>query len=135
MKITPKCLSHSNRFAQVVEPLNHACLPFRGHATEASSGLSALLSSGDSSPTTANANLNASANSGNGALSHNVISFSVAIKRCSEILLYKASLCVQELNSAQEAVTAELNRLTESSEACIAVSVLKSVHGRHARAG
>ncbi|VDD74295.1 unnamed protein product [Mesocestoides corti] len=57
------------------------------------------------------------------ALSHNVISFSVAIKRCSEILLYKASLCVQELNSAQEAVTAELHRLTESSDACIAVSL------------
>lgn len=56
------------------------------------------------------------------ALSHNVISFSVAIKRCSEILLYKASLCVQELNSAQEAVSAELQRLAESSEACVAVS-------------
>lgn len=58
------------------------------------------------------------------ALSHNVISFSVAIKRCSEILLYKASLCVQELNGAQEAVTAELQRLSESSDACIAVSIL-----------
>lgn len=63
-----------------------------------------------------------SVGSSGAALSHNVISFSVAIKRCSEILLYKASLCVQELNSAQEAVTAELQRLSESSEACIAVS-------------
>ena len=61
-------------------------------------------------------------NGSSAALSHNVISFSVAIKRCSEILLYKASLCAQELNSAQEAVTAELQRLTESSAACIAVS-------------
>ncbi|KAL7063411.1 hypothetical protein AAHC03_02009 [Spirometra sp. Aus1] len=58
---------------------------------------------------------------GGAALNHNVISFSVAIKRCSQILLYKAHLCVQELNSAQEAVTAELERLTESSDACIAV--------------
>ncbi|VDN49550.1 unnamed protein product [Dibothriocephalus latus] len=54
-------------------------------------------------------------------MNHNVISFSVAIKRCSQILLYKAHLCVQELNSAQEAVAAELERLSESSDACIAV--------------
>uniref|UniRef100_A0A0X3NLJ2 RING-type domain-containing protein n=2 Tax=Schistocephalus solidus TaxID=70667 RepID=A0A0X3NLJ2_SCHSO len=60
--------------------------------------------------------------SGGAALNHNVISFSVAIKRCSQILLYKAHLCVQELNSAQEAVTAELERLTESSDACIAAA-------------
>ncbi|BHF57283.1 hypothetical protein SprV_0100022400 [Sparganum proliferum] len=63
-----------------------------------------------------------SSGGGGAALNHNVISFSVAIKRCSQILLYKAHLCVQELNSAQEAVTAELERLTESSDACIAAA-------------
>ncbi|VEL10759.1 unnamed protein product, partial [Protopolystoma xenopodis] len=55
---------------------------------------------------------------GGAALSHNVISFNVAIKRCSEILLYKAHLCIQELNSAQEAVAAELDRLTENRDLC-----------------
>lgn len=92
---------------------------FGGHqATQACGGsnvgISALL--GSSAATTIPTGV------GGAALSHNVISFSVAIKRCSEILLYKASLCVQELNSAQEAVSAELERLTESSDACIAVN-------------
>ncbi|KAL3320744.1 hypothetical protein Ciccas_000581 [Cichlidogyrus casuarinus] len=54
-----------------------------------------------------------------GPLSHNVISFNVALKRCSEILLYKAHLCVQELNSAQEAVSAEIDRLDQNKDACI----------------
>eukprot|EP00108_Taenia_solium_P002863 TsM_000593900 transcript=TsM_000593900 gene=TsM_000593900 len=108
----PKCRRHPNQELLFCETCDVIFCPdcrggsTRGHATEACSGVDAGGNGGGSGA----------------ALSHNVISFSVAIKRCSEILLYKASLCVQELNSAQEAVSAELQRLAESSEACVAES-------------
>lgn len=56
------------------------------------------------------------------ALNHNVISFNVAIKRCTEIMLYKMHLCVQELNNAQDAVKAELGRLETNQNICTEVS-------------
>ncbi|VDO56288.1 unnamed protein product [Schistosoma margrebowiei] len=52
-------------------------------------------------------------------LNHNVITFNVALKRCSEIMLYKMHLCTQELNCAQEAVTSELERLTNNTSSCV----------------
>ncbi|VDP30217.1 unnamed protein product [Schistosoma mattheei] len=55
-------------------------------------------------------------------LNHNVITFNVALKRCSEIMLYKMHLCTQELNCAQEAVTSELERLTNNTSSCVEVS-------------
>ncbi|VDP93558.1 unnamed protein product [Echinostoma caproni] len=58
---------------------------------------------------------------GGTALNHNVISFNVAIKRCTEIMLYKMHLCVQELNNAQDAVTAELGRLEANKNICTEV--------------
>ncbi|XP_065155835.1 tripartite motif-containing protein 2-like isoform X4 [Atheta coriaria] len=42
---------------------------------------------------------------------HTIIPFSIAIKRMSEILLYKANECMSKLNQAQEDVTKELGRL------------------------
>ncbi|KAH9279784.1 Tripartite motif-containing protein 3 [Echinococcus granulosus] len=108
----PKCRRHPNQELLFCETCDVIFCPdcrggsTRGHATEACSGVDASGGGGGSGA----------------ALSHNVISFSVAIKRCSEILLYKASLCVQELNSAQEAVNAELQRLAESTEACVAAA-------------
>lgn len=56
------------------------------------------------------------------ALAHNVISFSIAIKRMSEILLYKAHLCIQQLNSAFDSVMNEVNRLDVNTDSCIQVS-------------
>lgn len=46
-----------------------------------------------------------------GASEHTVIPFAIAIKRMSEILLYKAHLCIKNLNSAYEAVSDELRQL------------------------
>uniref|UniRef100_A0A2C9K4L2 RING-type domain-containing protein n=1 Tax=Biomphalaria glabrata TaxID=6526 RepID=A0A2C9K4L2_BIOGL len=48
---------------------------------------------------------------GRGASEHTVIPFAIAIKRMSEILLYKAHLCIKNLNSAYEAVSEELRQL------------------------
>lgn len=48
--------------------------------------------------------------------SHTVVPFSIAVKRMSEILLYKAQLCLGKLDAAAEAVSAEMNRLGEAVE-------------------
>lgn len=50
---------------------------------------------------------------GNGTESgqHTVIPFSIAIKRMSEILLYKAHLCISKLNRAAENVNDEITKL------------------------
>ena len=42
------------------------------------------------------------AHNGRGASAHTVIPFSIAIKRMSEILLYKASQCMKNLLKASE---------------------------------
>ncbi|KAK4875335.1 hypothetical protein RN001_011757 [Aquatica leii] len=50
---------------------------------------------------------------------HTIIPFSIAIKRMSEILLYKANECISKLSQAQEGVGKELQRLNESKETCL----------------
>ena len=51
---------------------------------------------------------------------HTVIPFSVAIKRMSEILLYKANECTAKLNTASEVVTEEIHRLDHSADTSFA---------------
>ncbi|KAF6038629.1 hypothetical protein EB796_003075 [Bugula neritina] len=50
---------------------------------------------------------------------HTVIPFSIAIKRMSEILIYKAQSCVHNLNSAQDNVATELDKLEVNSKVAI----------------
>lgn len=50
---------------------------------------------------------------------HTIIPFSIAIKRMSEILLYKANECISKLSQAQDGVTRELQRLDSARENCI----------------
>lgn len=45
---------------------------------------------------------------------HTVVPFSIALKRMSEILLYRANECLSKLGSAREAVSSELRRLEAS---------------------
>ena len=53
---------------------------------------------------------------GRGASEHTVIPFSIAIKRMSEILLYKAHLCINNLNHAYDTVSMEIQNLETSVE-------------------
>ena len=48
---------------------------------------------------------------------HTVIPFSIAIKRMSEILLYKANECTSKLDSANETVTREMHKLDHRGDA------------------
>ncbi|KAG5898288.1 hypothetical protein JTB14_008631 [Gonioctena quinquepunctata] len=50
---------------------------------------------------------------------HTIIPFSIAIKRMSEILLYKANDCISKLTQAQEGVSAELGRLDSAKIVCL----------------
>lgn len=56
---------------------------------------------------------------GKGASEHTVIPFSIAIKRMSEILLYKAHLCIRNLTTAYDNVSGEMLRLESSVERTI----------------
>ena len=51
-----------------------------------------------------------------GSGEHTVIPFSIAIKRMSEILLYKANECTARLNTASEVVTKEMHQLDHSAD-------------------
>ena len=55
-------------------------------------------------------------NGGRGGAAHTVIPFSIAIKRMSEILLYKASLCLSHLGKALDVVAAEMDAVDSSSD-------------------
>lgn len=59
------------------------------------------------------------AHSAAGSAEHTVIPFSIAIKRMSEILLYKANECIAKLSGAREAVSQELARLDRAADACL----------------
>lgn len=56
---------------------------------------------------------------GRGASAHTVIPFSIAIKRMSEILLYKASLCMRNLDNASLIVSEEMSKLDTAAEKCM----------------
>lgn len=47
---------------------------------------------------------------------HTVIPFAVAIKRMSEILMYKAHQCIAKYNEAHENVTTEIHKLDQNAE-------------------
>jgi tripartite motif-containing protein 2/3 len=59
------------------------------------------------------------AHSNKAASGHTVIPFSVAIKRMSEILLYKSGLCMKNLDRASSAVAGEMQRLDVAADRCL----------------
>merc|ERR1719220_1295444 len=93
----PKCSSHPNRELLFCETCDTGfcslCTVDGGHAVEARDG-------GPVGPT-----------------DHTAIPFSIAIKRMSEILLYKANECTSKLDSANETVTREMHRLDHRGDA------------------
>ncbi|GLV35927.1 thin [Carabus blaptoides fortunei] len=58
-------------------------------------------------------------NDANSTCEHTIIPFSIAIKRMSEILLYKANECLSKLSQAQDGVARELQRLDAAKERCL----------------
>merc|ERR1719410_608512 len=56
------------------------------------------------------------ASSPSSTLDHTVIPFSIAIKRMSEILIYKANECTAKLDEATDIVNAEIHRLDHNAD-------------------
>jgi len=54
--------------------------------------------------------------SSSSGVEHTVITFSIAIKRMSEILVYKGHQCIAKLNEAQDNVQAEMRKLDQNAE-------------------
>ena len=57
--------------------------------------------------------------SSGGASAHTVIPFSIAIKRMSEILLYKAGLCIKNLDEGADVVSREIDQLDAAHDKCV----------------
>ncbi|TGZ32414.1 Tripartite motif-containing protein 2 [Temnothorax longispinosus] len=65
-----------------------------------------------------------------GCTEHTIIPFSIAIKRMSEILLYKANECISKLTQAQDSVSTELQRLEASTEKCLNAVEVRNITQR-----
>jgi len=95
-EVVPKCSSHPNQELLFCETCDTVfcslCTVDGGHTVEGRDGAT-------------------------GPTDHTVIPFSIAIKRMSEILLYKANECTSKLDSANETVTREMHRLDHRSDA------------------
>ncbi|CAH8529363.1 unnamed protein product [Dicrocoelium dendriticum] len=117
--VVPKCRSHPNQELLFCETCDVVfCSDCRGRNHDAPTSVNSHDNGSHSSQWTDEPSL-AAGSSTSSALNHNVISFNVAIKRCTEIMLYKMHLCVQELNNAQDAVSAELDRLSINKNTCV----------------
>lgn len=117
--VVPKCRSHPNQELLFCETCDVVfCSDCRGRNHEAPTCISSHDNGPHCSQRTDEPSLTTSSST-TSALNHNVISFNVAIKRCTEIMLYKMHLCVQELNNAQDAVSSELDRLWANKTMCI----------------
>jgi len=95
-EVVPKCSSHPNQELLFCETCDtvfcNLCTEGGGHSQARSNG-------------------------SNGPQDHTVIPFSIAIKRMSEILLYKANECTSKLDTANETVTREMHRLDHRGDA------------------
>ncbi|CAH8488061.1 unnamed protein product [Schistosoma turkestanicum] len=124
--VVPKCCIHPSQELLFCETCDIVfCSECRGRNHAGSNHLNDLSclppvnNENQDTTTTTTITTQVDSSSSNTGLNHNVITFNVALKRCSEIMLYKMHLCTQELNCAQEAVTSELERLTSNTSSCV----------------
>ncbi|XP_071439377.1 tripartite motif-containing protein 2-like [Hetaerina americana] len=102
-EVIPKCSVHINQELLFCETCDTV---FCTQCTSTSGGFNAGVHGASSSSTS-------------GSCEHTVIPFSIAIKRMSEILLYKANECISKLGLAQETVSDELQKLDACAERCV----------------
>merc|ERR1719474_2413463 len=94
-EVIPKCSTHANQELLFCETCDSVfCTTCTGGSHKPGGG---------GTPTTSTAD-------------HTVIPFSIAIKRMSEILIYKANECTAKLNCAAEVVTGEMHRLDHNAD-------------------
>lgn len=123
--LVPKCSQHPTRELLYCETCDQAfcpsCVPPNSHGLRASPGAAGQRDASPSGEAAA-----ASEGGAAGAGGHNVISFGIAMKRMSEILLYKAHICLERLGHAYDSVMTEMGHLEQNEEACLEVSAIFS---------
>ncbi|XP_073971373.1 uncharacterized protein isoform X2 [Rhodnius prolixus] len=105
--VVPKCSVHFNQellFCETCDTVFCAQCTIGSHSSSTSI-LVGTTGEGSSSTST--------------SCEHTVIPFSIAIKRMSEILLYKANECISKLSEAEDAVREEVSRLETTTQGCI----------------
>merc|ERR1719318_858235 len=110
-EVVPKCGSHPNQELLFCETCD--CV-FCSTCT-AGSHMMAPSAANQGSQGAEGGTSNTDRNSSNS--DHTVIPFSIAIKRMSEILLYKANECTSKLDTANETVTKEMHKLDHRGDA------------------
>lgn len=110
-EVVPKCGSHPNQELLFCETCD--CV-FCSTCT-AGSHMMAPSAANQGSQGAEGGTSNTDRNSSNS--DHTVIPFSIAIKRMSEILLYKANECTSKLDTANENVTKEMHKLDHRGDA------------------
>ncbi|XP_071746315.1 E3 ubiquitin-protein ligase TRIM71 isoform X2 [Lepeophtheirus salmonis] len=104
-EIVPKCSNHPNQELLFCETCDKVfCNQCTGGNHETSSGFLSEGSDGSNSSTPKHISKFISND-------HTVIPFAIAIKRMSEILIYKANECTSKLNDACDAVNLEVDNL------------------------
>jgi len=116
-EVIPKCSTHANQellFCETCDTVFCTTCTGGNHKPkeEIETG-SNLSTTATSSLTQTTSGTNSSSSNSN---DHTVIPFSIAIKRMSEILIYKANECTAKLNKAAEGVTAEIHRLDHNAD-------------------
>jgi len=113
-EVIPKCSTHANQellFCETCDTVFCTTCTGGSHKPKEENDIGTAGGGG----TQINSNLNSSTTS-NTTNDHTVIPFSIAIKRMSEILIYKANECTAKLNKAADGVTAEIHRLDHNAD-------------------
>jgi len=110
--VIPKCSTHHNQellFCETCDTVFCSLCTGGTHAPPPGTG----NNGGGGGPGTSDSNTSSNNCKGD----HTVIPFSVAIKRMSEILIYKANECTAKLDEASEIVNTEIHRLDHNADA------------------
>jgi len=107
-EVIPKCSTHANQELLFCETCDSV------FCTICTGGTHKPADHNQQSPVAGGAS--AAATTAVSTADHTVIPFSIAIKRMSEILIYKANECTSKLNNAAELVTSEMHRLDHNAD-------------------
>jgi len=112
-EVVPKCSSHPNQellFCETCDCVFCSLCTADGHLNTRDSAAMSAVDGAAAAPLTSDPRTSVVAD-------HTVIPFSIAIKRMSEILLYKAKECTTKLDTAYDNVTKEIHKLDHRGDA------------------
>jgi len=115
-EVIPKCSTHQTQELLFCETCDTVFCTLCTGGTHKSSLVTSTGSPTHSGGTDSGNNSPIHQNNASSTADHTVIPFSIAIKRMSEILIYKANECTAKLDAATEIVNAEIHRLDHNAD-------------------